>query len=96
MSETAALINILGAVALLLWGLRMVSTGIARNFGAELRHGIAISADNRGKSLLAGMLVTIALQSSTATCLMAASFAGRGLITTATTLCHHARRRHRH
>ena len=86
MSETSALINILGAVALLLWGLRMVSTGIARNFGTELRHGIAISAGNRGKSLLAGMLVTIALQSSTATCLMAASFAGRGLITTATTL----------
>jgi phosphate:Na+ symporter len=85
-NEIYALINILGAVALLLWGLRMVSTGVSRKFGAELRHGIAISADNRVKSLLAGMLVTIALQSSTATCLMSASFTGRGLMSTATAL----------
>jgi phosphate:Na+ symporter len=85
-SEASALINLLGAVALLLWGLRMVSTGVARNFGAELRHGIAISADNRCKSLLAGMLVTIALQSSTATCLMTASFTGGGLMSTSTAL----------
>jgi len=86
MSDISALINILGAVALLLWGLRMVSTGIARRFGAELRHGIAVSADNRAKALVAGMLVTVALQSSTATCLMTASFTGRGLMTTATAL----------
>jgi len=85
-NEITALINILGAVALLLWGLRMVNTGVSRNFGAELRHGIAISANNRVKSLLAGVLVTIALQSSTATCLMSASFTGRGLMSTATAL----------
>jgi phosphate:Na+ symporter len=85
-NELSALINILGAVALLLWGLRMVSTGVSRKFGAELRHGIAISADSRLKSAFAGMLVTIALQSSTATCLMSASFTGRGLMSTATAL----------
>lgn len=80
MSEIGVLVNILGAASVLLWGLRMVSTGVTRTFGADLRQWINLGADNRLKALLTGLLVTIALQSSTATCLMAASFAGRGLM----------------
>jgi len=83
MNEISVLVNILGAAALLLWGLRMVSTGVTRTFGSNLRRWITLSADNRGKALLTGLFVTVTLQSSTATCLMAASFAGRGLMETA-------------
>jgi phosphate:Na+ symporter len=86
MNEAIVVINILGAAALLLWGLRMVSTGVSRKFGGGLRHWISISADSRTKSLIAGLLVTVALQSSTATCLMSASFTGRGLMSAATAL----------
>jgi len=84
LNEAVVVVDILGAAALLLWGLRMVSTGITRTFGADLRHWISLSADNRAKALLAGLVVTVALQSSTATCLMSASFAGRGLMSAAT------------
>jgi len=83
-TEVICIANMLGAVALLLWGLRMVGTGVTRTFGADLRRGINLGTDNRFKALLAGFAVTIALQSSTATCLMSASFAGRGLMTAAT------------
>lgn len=80
MSEISVVVNILGAAALLLWGLRMVGTGVTRTFGADLRRWINLGTGNRLKALLTGLVVTIALQSSTATCLMAASFAGRGLM----------------
>jgi phosphate:Na+ symporter len=74
------LIEILGAAALLLWGLRMVGTGVARAFGADLRRWISLGTRNRLAAAITGMAVTIALQSSTATCLMAASFAGQGML----------------
>jgi phosphate:Na+ symporter len=79
-----AAINILGAAALLLWGLRMVGTGVVRSFGADLRRGIHLGTRDRLRALLAGTGVTLALQSSTATCLMAASFAGQEMMTTMT------------
>lgn len=83
MDEAVVVVNILGAAALLLWGLRMVGTGVNRTFGANLRRWINLGAGSRIRSLLAGLVVTVALQSSTATCLMTASFAGRGLMSAA-------------
>lgn len=74
------IINIVGGVALLLWGIRMVRTGITRSFGADLRHALAASARNRMTGLAAGFGVTTILQSSTATALIVSSFAGQGLI----------------
>ena len=83
MSEILILVNLLGAAALLLWGLRMVGTGMTRAFGSQLRRGIALASNDRVRAMFAGLGVTLALQSSTATCLMTASFAGRGLMSTA-------------
>jgi phosphate:Na+ symporter len=80
------LIELLGAVALLLWGTRMVRTGVQRAYGAELRHLLRVSLSNRFAALLAGIGVTGILQSSTATALVVASFAGRGLVETAPAL----------
>src|SRR5467141_1073270 len=74
------LLDLMGGVALLLWGLHMVRSGIMRAFGSELRRLLSTALKNRLSALLAGIGVTALLQSSTATALMITSFAGRGLI----------------
>jgi phosphate:Na+ symporter len=80
MSFIIALIGLAGSIALLLWGTRMVQTGVQRAFGPRLRVLLGQALSNRVKAFLAGMGVTAALQSSTATGLMVAGFAGRGLV----------------
>jgi phosphate:Na+ symporter len=79
---SALLINIIGGVALLLWGLRMVRTGIIDAWGNEVRSALGASLSNRFKAFFAGLGVTILLQSSSATALLTASFSGQGIIST--------------
>jgi phosphate:Na+ symporter len=74
------LLDLMGAVALLLWGLHMVRTGIVRAFGSNLRRVLGTALRNRFIALLAGLGTTALLQSSTATALMATSFAAGGLL----------------
>ncbi len=76
----------LGAVALLLWGMRMVRTGVTRAYGGALRRVLERHLGNRFAAFGAGLGVTAVLQSSTATCLMTASFAGQGLVSAAPAL----------
>ncbi len=85
-SPTGVLVELLGAVALLWWGTRMVRTGIMRTFGADLRHILRLSLRNRLTAFLAGLGVSSALQSSTATALLVAAFASRGVVETAPAL----------
>jgi len=80
------LLNLLAAIALLVWGTHIVRTGMLRLFGENLRLVLARSFSNRGSALLAGMGVTGLVQSSTATCLILASFAGKGLVATSAAL----------
>jgi phosphate:Na+ symporter len=80
MSGTELFVTFLGSVALLLWGVRMVRTGMTRAFGSQLRRAIATYARTRIGAFLAGIGITGILQSSTATSLLLASFATRGLI----------------
>lgn len=80
MSGTELFASIVGSVALLLWGVRMVRTGMMRAFGAALRRIISTRTRTRTSAFLAGIGVTGILQSSTATALLLASFAARGLI----------------
>ncbi len=80
------LLNLLAAIALLVWGTHIVRTGMLRLFGESLRAVLTRSFSNRGKALLAGLGVTTLVQSSTATCLIVASFVGSGLVTTAAAL----------
>ena len=82
MSGVELLLNIAGGVALLLWGVRMVRTGMLRAFGSEFRRVLAGSLHNRLTAWLAGLGVTTILQSSTATATLAVSFASKGLLTT--------------
>jgi phosphate:Na+ symporter len=74
------LLDLMGGVALLLWGLHMVRSGIMRAFGSNLRRALGIALRNRFLALLAGIGVTALLQSSTATGLLMTSFAARGLV----------------
>ncbi len=74
------LLDLMGGVALLLWGLHMVRSGIMRAFGSELRRVLGRALRNRFLALLAGVGVTALLQSSTATGLLMTSFAARGLV----------------
>src|SRR5205823_11756762 len=77
---TMILLDLMGAVALLLWGLHMVRTGIIRAFGSSLRRVLGTALHNRFTAFLAGMAATAVLQSSTATALMTTSFAAGGLV----------------
>ena len=77
---TMILLDLMGGVALLLWGLHMVHSGVMRAYGADLRRFLGTTLRNRFTALLAGLGVTTLLQSSTATGLMTASFAADGLV----------------
>ncbi len=74
------LLDLLGGVALLLWGLHMVHSGIVRAFGSDLRRLLGTALRNRFLAFLAGIIVTALLQSSTATGLMTASFVTGGAV----------------
>jgi phosphate:Na+ symporter len=80
MDATLTLIDLAGSVALLLWGVHMVQSGIQRAFGPQLRRLLGQALGDRFKAFAAGLGVTAILQSSTATGLMTANFAGRGLV----------------
>jgi phosphate:Na+ symporter len=74
------LLNLLAAIALLVWGTQLVRTGIVRVFGASLRNILYKSVSNRLTAMVSGVAVTALVQSSTATALIVASFVGQGLM----------------
>jgi phosphate:Na+ symporter len=75
------LLNLLAAIALLVWGTQLVRTGILRVLGASLRNILATSVSNRFKAMMSGVGVTALVQSSTATALIVSSFVGQALMT---------------
>jgi phosphate:Na+ symporter len=74
------LLDLMGGVALLLWGLHMVLSGVLRAFGHDLRRFLGKALNNRFKAFGAGLLLTALLQSSTATGLMTTSLAADGIV----------------
>ena len=74
------LLDLMGGVALLLWGLHMVHSGILRAFGPDLRRFLSKALHNRFAAFGAGLGLTALLQSSTATGLITSSFAAEGLV----------------
>jgi phosphate:Na+ symporter len=74
------LLNLLAAVALLVWGAYLVRRGILRVFGASLRQVLGHATSNRFTAAMAGLGVTALLQSSTATALIVSAFVGQGLV----------------
>ena len=80
MDTTLTLVDLAGSIALLLWGVHMVQSGIQRAFGPQLRRFLGRALKGRLPAFLAGLGVTAVLQSSTATGLMTAGFAAGGLV----------------
>jgi len=74
------LLDLMGGVALLLWGLHMVLSGVLRAFGPNLRRFLGKALRNRFTAFGAGLCLTAVLQSSTATGLMTTSLAADGMV----------------
>ena len=77
-----ALLALLSAIALLVWGTHMVRTGFLRVYGANLRRIIRASTGSKLTAMAAGVGVTGLIQSSSATALLVSSFVGQRLIET--------------
>ena len=80
MTELRLLVHLAGEAALLLWGLHMVQSGVERAFGGRLQAMLGKALGRPERAMLAGVAATAALQSSTATALMIASFASAGAV----------------
>ena len=79
-SGALVIVNLMGGVALLLWGVRMVRTGILRAWGDGLNHFIAHNLTNRVSALGAGLGTTLLVQSGTATALILTGLAANSSI----------------
>ena len=80
MSGILIALELAGHVVLLMWGMRMVQSGVERAFGSDLRRILGQALRNRIVAVGAGAAVTMLLQSSTATAMMVTSFAARGTV----------------
>jgi phosphate:Na+ symporter len=76
--STLVILNLLGGVALLLWGVRMVRTGILRVWEQQLKYFIEYRLGNRFSALAAGLAATLVLGSGTATALIVTNIASAG------------------
>lgn len=78
-----AAIKILGALGLLIFGMKMMSEALQKMAGPQLRHILGQMTTNRLMGMLTGTFVTCAVQSSSATTVMTVSFVSAGLLTLA-------------
>ena len=78
---TILLLKIVGALALLIYGLKVMSEALQKLAGPQLRHVLSAMTTNRVSGVFTGMLTTVAVQSSTATTVMTVSFVNAGLLT---------------
>lgn len=86
MSGFALLLEVLGAVALLLWAVRMVKTGIQRAWGNQLRELLNGANNSRIGAAAAGLCLAMMLQSATAASLLSLSLASMGALSTLSAL----------
>lgn len=73
--------KLLGALSLLIFGMKMMSDALQKMAGSQLRHVLARMTSNRLSGMLTGTFVTCAVQSSSATTVMTVSFVSAGLLT---------------
>ena len=75
--------KLIGALALLMFGMKTMSDSLQKMAGPQLRHVLGTMTTNRVTGILSGTLITAAVQSSTATTVMTVSFVNAGLLTLA-------------
>lgn len=79
----ATLFKLLGCIALLIYGMKVMSEALQKMAGPQLRHILGAMTTNRFTGVLTGMTVAVAVQSSAATTVMTVSFVNAGLLTLA-------------
>lgn len=75
--------QILGSLALLIYGMKVMSEALQKMAGSQLRHILGAMTTNRLTGMLTGTFITCAVQSSSATTVMTVSFVNAGLLTLA-------------
>jgi len=77
------IMTLIGSVAMLMYGMKVMSEGVQKMAGASLRNVLGTMTTNRFTGLLTGSFITAAIQSSTATTVMTVSFVSAGLLSLA-------------
>ncbi|MBQ0019937.1 MAG: Na/Pi cotransporter family protein [Bacteroidales bacterium] len=83
MIDALHILTLIGSVAMLMYGMKVMSEGVQKMAGAKLRNVLGTMTTNRFTGLLTGSFITAAIQSSTATTVMTVSFVSAGLLTLA-------------
>ena len=81
MQITLITFNLLGGLAIFLFGMKIMSDGLQKMAGVKMRQWLATATTNRFSATLSGMLVTAVIQSSSATTVMVVGFTSAGLLT---------------
>jgi len=83
MIDALHILTLIGSVAMLMYGMKVMSEGVQKMAGAKLRNVLGTMTTNRFTGLLTGSFITAAIQSSTATTVMTVSFVSAGLLSLA-------------
>ena len=81
MSVIVFVFQLVGSLGFLLFGMKMMSDGIQKSAGQSLQRILGFMTGNRVLSVLTGLLITMIIQSSSATTVMVVSFVNAGLLT---------------
>ncbi|MBR4823600.1 MAG: Na/Pi cotransporter family protein [Spirochaetaceae bacterium] len=77
------LLQVIGSLGFLLYGMKLMSDGIQKSAGEKLQRALSVVTGNRFVGLLTGLLITMIIQSSGATTVMVVTFVNAGLLTLA-------------
>ena len=81
MRVVVGLLQLIGALAFLLYGMKLMSDGVQKSAGERLQRALSVMTGNRFKGLLTGLFITMVIQSSGATTVMVVTFVNAGLLT---------------
>lgn len=77
------ILELVGSLGFLLYGMKLMSDGVQQSAGEKLQRALSVLTGNRFMSLLTGLVVTMIIQSSGATTVMVVTFVNAGLMTLA-------------
>lgn len=81
MNFVTGLLQLIGSLAFLLYGMKLMSDGVQKSAGERLQRALSVMTGNRFKGLLTGLIITMVIQSSGATTVMVVTFVNAGLLT---------------
>ena len=81
MNVAQPILELVGSLGFLLYGMKLMSDGVQQSAGEKLQRALSVLTGNRFMSLLTGLIVTMIIQSSGATTVMVVTFVNAGLMT---------------